>query len=69
MTNWFLGSVLSGGGTNPPPNNPQNWAEMVGSYREAALRTRLGIPLLYGVDGAHGHSNVVGATIFPTTSV
>lgn len=46
VTNWFLGSVLSGGGANPTPNNPQNWAEMVGSYREAALRTRLGIPLL-----------------------
>jgi beta-glucosidase len=62
---WFLGSVLSGGGANPTPNNPQNWAEMVDSFQEAALETRLGIPLIYGVDGVHGHSNVVGATIFP----
>ena len=62
---WFLGSVLSGGGANPAPNNPQNWAAMVESFQEAALETRLGIPLIYGVDGVHGHSNMAGATIFP----
>jgi beta-glucosidase len=62
---WFLGSVLSGGGANPTPNDPQNWAAMVTSFQEAALATRLGIPLIYGVDGVHGHSNMVGATIFP----
>jgi beta-glucosidase len=28
-------------------------------------RTRLRIPLLYGVDAVHGHNNVIGATIFP----
>jgi beta-glucosidase len=61
----FLGSVLSGGGSNPEPNDPENWAAMVHSFRDAALKTRLAIPLLYGVDGVHGHSNVVGATIFP----
>ena len=65
VTELFLGSVLSGGGANPTPNNPQNWAGMVYTFLEAALQTRLGIPLLYGVDGVHGHSNVVGATIFP----
>jgi beta-glucosidase len=30
-----------------------------------ALRTRLAIPLLYGVDAVHGHNNVLGAVIFP----
>jgi beta-glucosidase len=38
---------------------------MVLRLQEAALNTRLGIPLVYGVDAVHGHSNVVGATIFP----
>jgi beta-glucosidase len=33
---------------------------------DAALRTRLGIPLLIGEDGIHGHSFHPGATIFPT---
>jgi beta-glucosidase len=60
-----IGSVLSGGGGNPEPNTPANWATMVHSYQEAALQTRLGIPLLYGVDAVHGHSNVRGAVVFP----
>lgn len=33
---------------------------------DAAARTRLGIPLLIGEDGIHGHSFHAGATIFPT---
>jgi beta-glucosidase len=33
---------------------------------DAAERTRLGIPLLIGEDGIHGHSFHAGATIFPT---
>ncbi len=60
-----IGSVLSGAGGNPSPNTPETWAEMVWSFKDAALRSRLGIPLLYGVDAVHGHSNVRGATVFP----
>ena len=60
-----IGSVLSGGGGNPEPNNPQAWLEMVGSFQRAALESRLKIPLLYGSDAVHGHNNLVGATIFP----
>ncbi|MFB9994971.1 glycoside hydrolase family 3 protein [Deinococcus oregonensis] len=60
-----LGSVLSGGGGNPDPNTPHSWREMVSAFQEEALASRLGIPLLYGVDAVHGHNNVVGATIFP----
>ena len=60
-----LGSILSGGGGSPNPNTPQAWYDMVNAYQGAALRTRLGVPIIYGVDGVHGHNNVVGATIFP----
>jgi beta-glucosidase len=60
-----LGSVLSGGGGNPEPNTPAAWREMVLGFRRAASESRLGIPLIYGVDAVHGHNNVVGATIFP----
>ncbi len=60
-----LGSVLSGGGGNPTPNTPAAWADMVHGFQDEALASRLGIPLLYGVDGVHGHNNVYGATIFP----
>lgn len=65
VTNYFIGSVLSGGGGNPAPNTPANWAAMVRSFQEAALKTRLGIPLIYGSDAVHGHNNVFGAVLFP----
>jgi beta-glucosidase len=54
VTQCVIGSVLSGGGGNPEPNTPANWAAMVRGYQEAALRTRLAIPLLYGADAVHG---------------
>jgi beta-glucosidase len=38
---------------------------MYDSYQAHALKTRLAIPLLYGVDAVHGHNNVLGAVIFP----
>ena len=60
-----IGSVLSGGGGNPDPNTPASWRAMVDQYVDASRRSRLGIPILYGTDAVHGHSNVVGATIFP----
>jgi len=60
-----VGSILSGGGGYPDPNTPQAWYDMVKSYQDAALGTRLGIPILYGVDAVHGHNNVAGATMFP----
>ena len=60
-----IGSVLSGGGGAPADNTPAGWRAMVSAFQAAALDTRLGIPLLYGVDAVHGHNNVWGATIFP----
>lgn len=65
ITEHRLGSVLSGGGSVPADNTPEGWADMVDRYQEAALATPLGIPLLYGVDSVHGHSNLLGATVFP----
>lgn len=61
----LIGSVLSGGNGNPTPNTPSVWADMVGAFVDAAGATRLGIPLLYGVDAVHGHASVRGATVFP----
>lgn len=65
VTEYAIGSILSGGGGYPTPNTPAAWAEMVNRYKTAALETRLGIPLIYGVDAIHGHNNVRGAVIFP----
>lgn len=60
-----LGSLLSGGGSAPNQNNVSAWADMYDMYQNEALKTRLGIPLIYGVDAVHGHNNVYGAVIFP----
>jgi beta-glucosidase len=60
-----IGSVLSGGNGNPDPNSPRAWVDMVGAFKEAGQGTRLGIPIIYGVDAVHGNSNVRGATVFP----
>jgi beta-glucosidase len=38
---------------------------MVDRFQQAALNTRLHIPLIYGVDSVHGHGNLLGATVFP----
>ena len=65
IQNYFLGSILSGGGSSPSPNAPFVWAEMYDRYQSYALSTRLGIPLIYGVDAVHGHNNVYTAVIFP----
>ena len=61
----LLGSVLSGGGSTPPQNTPEAWADLVDTLQSQALTTRLQIPIVYGVDSVHGHGNLLGATIFP----
>ena len=60
-----IGSILSGGDGNPAPNTPEAWSLMVGDFMAASTESRLQIPLIYGVDAVHGHSNVGGATVFP----
>ncbi len=61
----FLGSVLSGGNSLPTPNDPATWAELTDRFQSQALSTRLGIPILYGVDAVHGDGDVKGAVLFP----
>ncbi|KAF3602970.1 hypothetical protein F2Q69_00035437 [Brassica cretica] len=66
ITNSFIGSVLNGGGSWPFEDaRPSDWADMIDGYQNAALASRLGIPIIYGIDAVHGNNNVYGATIFP----
>jgi beta-glucosidase len=62
---YFIGSILSGASSDPSGNRPQNWLQAVNECKAWALKTRLGIPLLYGIDAVHGHNNIDGAVIFP----
>ena len=66
IENLFLGSLLSGGSSDPKAGNSlEAWTDMYDSYQKRAMQTRLGIPLLFGIDAVHGHNNVLGAVIFP----
>ncbi len=62
---YFLGSLLSGGGSSPSDNSASGWADMYDHFQSIAVKTRLHIPLIYGIDAVHGHNNVSGAVIFP----
>jgi len=63
---YFIGSVLSGGGSDPKEGNSlQAWTDLYDRVQQRTQNTRLKIPLLYGVDAVHGHNNVAGAVVFP----
>jgi beta-glucosidase len=68
ITEYFIGSILSGGDGNPNNNNPQAWQDMVTGYQTEAMATRLKIPMIYGIDAVHGNAHLYGATVFPQES-
>ena len=66
VRDYFLGSVLSGGGSHPGDSTAEDWAQMNDEYWEATMGDGgFGIPILFGVDAVHGHNNLKNATIFP----
>jgi beta-glucosidase len=63
---YFLGSILSGGDSDPKDGNSREaWINLATTIQARALKTRLRIPLLYGIDAVHGNNNILGAVIFP----
>ncbi|EEF36714.1 beta-glucosidase BoGH3B [Ricinus communis] len=66
LRDFGVGSLLSVGGSTPFENAlSSDWADMIDGYQKLALESRLGIPIMYGIDAVHGNNNVYGATIFP----
>jgi beta-glucosidase len=65
VENYFLGSVLSGGDSDPKTNSFEDWRELYERLQARTAKTRLKIPILYGVDALHGHNNVLGSVLFP----
>ncbi|KAM0871786.1 hypothetical protein ACQ4PT_039160 [Festuca glaucescens] len=66
MSKYFIGSVLSGGGSLPALQaSAEAWASMLTEMQKGALSTCLGIPMIYGIDAVDGHNSVYRATIFP----
>lgn len=65
LSNKGIGSVISGGSGQPFENSPLGFCDMIDDYQQYALKSRLGIPLLYGGDAVHGMSLSKGTTLFP----
>ncbi|HVZ29198.1 MAG TPA: exo 1,3/1,4-beta-D-glucan glucohydrolase [Asticcacaulis sp.] len=65
-----LGSILAGGNSSPGGNeraSPDAWLQLADDFWRASLArpSKAKVPLLFGIDAVHGHSNLVGAVIFP----
>jgi len=60
----FIGSIIHTQGP-VPGKDAAEWQSKFSAMQEQALATRLGIPLLFGVDAIHGQNTFEGATIFP----
>ena len=71
LRTYNLGSILVGGNSGPGGNDlapaPEWLAAADDFYRESVDTSDggVGIPIIWGTDAVHGHSNIIGATIFP----
>lgn len=66
VNKYYIGSVLSGGDSSPFHGaTAHDWIKLINEFQKGALSTRLGIPMIYGIDAVHGHANVCNATVFP----
>src|SRR6266481_4239725 len=57
-----VGSILN---VHEQALTADKWHEIIGQIQTAAKKTRLGIPVIYGIDSIHGATYVQGATLFP----
>ena len=67
---FYIGSVLNGGGSWPNGNKyatPAEWVALADKYYDASMATDMTtkVPVIWGIDAMHGNSNVFGATLFP----
>ena len=63
-----LGSILAGGNSGPYGDeraSAAKWAQLVNEFRAVSRASGAGVPILFGVDAVHGHSNLPNALIFP----
>ncbi len=71
LRKYKLGSILVGGNSGPEGNDlapAPEWLETADEFYLASVDRSdggVGIPMIWGIDAVHGHSNIIGATIFP----
>ena len=63
IQNYHIGSMLNV--PNPGAPTIQRWKEVITIINNETNKTRLKIPVLYGIDAIHGSSYTAGATLFP----
>ena len=63
IQNYHIGSILNV--PNPGAPTIKKWNEVITTISNEANKTRLKIPVLYGIDAIHGSSYTTGATLFP----
>src|SRR5882762_10004268 len=57
-----VGSILN---VNDEALSVEKWHEVIRAIQEEAKKSRLQIPVLYGIDTIHGPNYIVGSTLFP----
>src|SRR5690242_18368078 len=63
IVKYGVGSILN---VSDQALTVDKWHEIIGQIQETATKkTRLGIPIIYGIDSIHGANFVQGATLFP----
>lgn len=65
IVDYGIGSILSGGNGAPLNSTVEAWTNTINKIQEWTLKSRLKIPILYGIDGVHGFDLAFGATIYP----
>lgn len=62
VVKYGVGSILN---VNNQALTLDHWHRIIGPIQQAARRTRLKIPMIYGIDTIHGANYVQGSTLFP----
>ncbi len=57
-----VGSILN---VNDEAFSAEKWHEIIRAIQEEAKKSRLQIPVLYGIDSIHGPNYIIGSTLFP----
>ena len=60
---YHIGSILNV--PNPGAQTIESWKKYITTINTETAKTRLKIPVLYGIDAIHGSSYTYGATLFP----
>src|SRR2546429_465711 len=62
VVHYGVGSILN---VRDQPLPADQWHDGIRKIQEASHRTRLKIPVIYGIDSIHGANYVQGTTLFP----